>query len=259
MQLQAPDPRADRLTGPMKTQARERRGRRRGSLWVSVLGMVFVLLIGLGGAAVHFGLIPTAPFRDMIGGMLPATQAQSGSVVEQAPAAALAPSAISAAGGSNPAERSVEAAAASAPAILRQEDFGDWHYSCVAAAPGGAPSCSIVQQLAEAESRAVIFAWRIVPDGAGGLAGIWQVPDSVLLTRGLTLEAGTPQPIVIPFETCGAGRCQALANLAPEFVTTLRGAQTLSVSFTIAASRQTLTLPLSPNGLPQALAALAGQ
>jgi len=140
--------------------------------------------------------------------------------------------------------------------VLREETFGDWRFLCVEAVEGATPNCSATQQLRVAETGAAVFVWRIFQDGHGGLVGFWQVPETVLVSAGLTLDAGTSQPLVIPFESCGGGSCQVVANLAPDFIATLSGAKTLSASVVLA-NRQSLKFPLSPNGLADALAALS--
>jgi invasion protein IalB len=139
--------------------------------------------------------------------------------------------------------------------VTRDEAFGDWRFVCVEVKDGAAPSCSASQQLRVAETGNAVFIWRIAQDGRGGLVGIWRVPETVLLAGGLTLEAGTPQPIVIPFESCGGGGCQAVANLAPDFLAKLSAARTLSASVVLT-NRQPLKFPLSATGLADALTAL---
>ena len=156
-----------------------------------------------------------------------------------------------------PAAPSAPAAPAGQAEVTRQQDFGDWRLACTRAAQGGPSQCSIMQQLARADSRAAVFVWRIAKDGDGGLVSIWQTPDGVLLTRGVTMEAGTPKPITIPFETCSRGRCQATAKLAPDFVETLSKAQKLTATI-VMLDRRPVTLPLSAKGLAEGLSALAG-
>ncbi len=142
------------------------------------------------------------------------------------------------------------------PRVLHEETFGDWRYFCVEGVQGLAPVCTALQQLRVAETGAAVFVWRIVQDGRGGLVGIWQVPGTVRLSAGLTLDAGGPKPLVIPFESCGAGSCQVVGNLAPDFIETLSNAKTLSASLVLT-NRENVKFPLSPKGLREALAALS--
>jgi invasion protein IalB len=154
-----------------------------------------------------------------------------------------------------PAPQPAAAASVPPPRVLRDEVFGDWRFVCVEAADAAA-TCSATQQLLVAETGAAVFIWRIAQDGHGGLVGMWQAPETVLLSAGLTLEAGTPQPIVMPFSSCGGGSCQVVANLAPDFLASLSAATKLSASVVLA-NGQPLTFPLSHDGIADALAALA--
>ena len=139
--------------------------------------------------------------------------------------------------------------------MVHDQAFGDWRFVCVQA-PDATESCSAIQQLRVAETGAAVFVWRIMQDGRGGLVGIWQVPETVLHAAGLLLDAGTPQPVAIPFETCGDGSCQAMANLTPAFIEKLSSAKTLSASV-ILTNRKPLKFPVSPTGLVDAIRALS--
>jgi invasion protein IalB len=76
-----------------------------------------------------------------------------------------------------------------------------------------------------------------------------------MVDRGIVLDAGTEKPITIPFQLCTPTGCQAVANLAPDFIDTLRKAQKASATvFPIGA--QGIQLTLSVKGLADALAAL---
>jgi invasion protein IalB len=158
--------------------------------------------------------------------------------------------------GAPPATASVAAAPPQGqPKVVKSETYGDWVYGCVEQADTKEVRCSISQRLADAESKAAIFLWRIAQDGKGGLIGVWQTPNGVLLSRGILLEAGTPKPIAIPFETCGNGGCQAVANLAADFVDTL--AKTPQASATVfKRNGEGVKLALSVKGLAEGLTAL---
>ena len=138
----------------------------------------------------------------------------------------------------------------------RDEAIGDWRFTCVEPAAGGEPVCSILQQLRIAETGAAVFVWRVVANGSGGMVGMWQVPDNVDQTKGLTLNAGTPQPIVMPFEACGEGSCRVTGNLTPDFIRALAAAESLS-AYVQAQDGTSVNFPLSAKGLAAALAALA--
>jgi invasion protein IalB len=209
-----------------------------------VLGFLIAAVVGVLAGFVSPGQL-VAPFTGA------ASASVSAPAVSQ-PAAAPAVETASAALGATPA-----LPAAKQPRMLREETFGDWRFFCVEAAPvPAAPNCSAVQQLRVAETGAAVFVWRIVQDGHGGLVGVWQVPETVLLTAGLTLDAGTPKPLILPFESCGGGSCQVVANLASDFIQTLSATKTLSAAVVLT-NRQSVKFPLSPNGLADALAALS--
>jgi invasion protein IalB len=252
MQLTRPDPRRDRLIEPAEQPwPGQRRSKQGGGIGAWALDIfVGTLLIVLGFAiavvGVLAGLISQAQLIALLAGADPVPPL---SAFRQVSAPAVE------------AEVSATAKTPVLPAtqqarVLRDETFGDWRFVCVEAAEGAAANCSAIQQVLVAETGAAVFVWRIVQGARGGLVGIWQVPETVLLAAGLTLNAGTPQPLVIPFESCGGGSCQVVANLAPDFIETLSRAETLSASVVLT-NRQSLTIPLSPDGLVDALAALS--
>jgi invasion protein IalB len=76
-----------------------------------------------------------------------------------------------------------------------------------------------------------------------------------MVDRGITLDAGTQKPIVIPFQLCTPTGCQAVANLAPDFIDALGKAQKASATVFPIGSKP-VQLTLSVKGLPDALAAL---
>jgi len=90
------------------------------------------------------------------------------------------------------------------------------------------------------------------------LVGIWRTPNSVLLHQGIKLDAGTPEPIVIPFETCGGGLCQAVVKLNEDFIKALSTAQKATATI-VPVGGDPVTLTLSVNGLADGLAALREQ
>lgn len=141
--------------------------------------------------------------------------------------------------------------------VVQQTAFGDWIYRCVEAPGDGQVRCAIAQHLSDAESKEMIFLWRILQDGEGGLIGVWQTPEAVLLHAGISLVAGTEEPIVIPYETCRRGRCQATVNLASDFVDRLAQAENAKATI-VARGGQPVNLTLSVVGLADALTALRG-
>lgn len=165
------------------------------------------------------------------------------------------PAAQSAAPGAQGTAAAPANAAAAKPIVTKTQTFGDWIYTCVKRqASDPKAQCSIVQQLSDSKSKAPLFLWRIAA-GDKGLVGEWQTRTGVMVDRGITLDAGTEKPIVIPFQLCTPTGCQAVANLAPDFIDALGKAQKASATvFPIGAKGVLLTL--SVKGLPDALAAL---
>jgi invasion protein IalB len=130
--------------------------------------------------------------------------------------------------------------------------IGDWIYDCEA---GSQRPCVIAFQTADKEDGSIVFSWLIGADADGNLQAVWQTPTGVLVNRGLVLEAGTEKPIALPYTACVAGYCEAVANLAPDFVQTLvKTAKAQATVYT--ASGQTLTFPISIDGLADGIVAL---
>ena len=213
------------------------------------LGALIAIAIG-----VFTGVVTPSDIQTLVAATRPSSAA---SVTQQRPAAA--PVAAPAASQATTPAQAQPAAAQSTPStarVVKEQTFGDWRYVCVEAVPGATPNCSIMQQLKLADTDSVVFVWRIAQDGRGGLVGAWQVFAPVPLAAGLTLDAGTPQPLVMPYESCGNGSCQVTGNLTPDFIRAISAASTLSASVVLE-NRQSLKFPLSGNGLSAALAALS--
>lgn len=144
------------------------------------------------------------------------------------------------------------------PEVTAEQAYGDWVYRCLKEPGGDGQTCSISQRIAREADKRTIFSWRIMQDGKGGLVSVWQVPSGVLLSRGLELDTGLDKPIVVPFQSCGNSRCQAVAGLAPEFVETLSGLKTVSAKVYLQDGKA-VDMPLSADGLAAALGAISGK
>ena len=242
MRFAEPDPDRGRLN-----EARHdgRRSARRGAGLSGILMGALLILLGF-LIAVAVGVLTgfispeqlAAPFK---GRALP-------------PPSAVSPPAAVEAASAGPAATPVVPATPQSR-VTSEKTFGDWRFVCLETAPAATATCSAVQQLRVAETGAPVFVWRIAQDGHGGLIGLWQVPDTVLLAGGLTLDVGTAKPLVLPFESCGDGSCKVVANLAPDFIQALLNTKTLSASVALP-NRKGLKFPLSANGLGDALVAL---
>ena len=139
--------------------------------------------------------------------------------------------------------------------VLRGQPIGDWIFNCGMNPQTSKKQCTIAQQLTDEKSKSVVFAWLIGNDGAGNLVAVWQTPTGVLVNRGVVIDVGTEKPIAVPFTSCIAGHCEAIANLAPDFIQTLIKATSATATvYTVAG--QGLTFNLSVQGLAQAIDAV---
>ena len=139
--------------------------------------------------------------------------------------------------------------------VLKGQPIGDWIFNCGMNPQTSKKQCTIAQQLTDEKTKSVIFAWLIGNDGAGNLVAVWQTPTGVLINRGVVIDVGTEKPIAVPYTSCITGHCEAIANLAPDFIATLLKATKASATvYTVGG--QGLTFNLSVNGLAQAIDAV---
>lgn len=150
-------------------------------------------------------------------------------------------------------QRAVSANAQSTPPP--GEPIGDWTFNCGANPQTSKKQCTIMQSLTDEKSNSVVFAWIIGDDGKGNLVGLWQTPTGVLINRGIVIDLGTEKPIAVPYTACITGHCEAVANLAPDFVETLTKAEKATATVFVV-SGQGLTFNLSVKGLSDGIAAL---
>lgn len=218
--------------------------RKSGLMLPLILGLLLVAVVGGLGWGISSGMISLS--GDLLAPRNAAVAEAAGTPAAATPAAATEAPAETAA---------ATAAAAPAPVATREEAFEDWRLTCVAG-EAGADVCTLMQRLADSASGNPLFIWRISQNGQGGLVGVWQTPEIVLLTRGVYLDVGTPEPLLIPYERCGGGSCLAVATLAPDLVQTITAAEKITVGYVLTDGRQ-MTFPMSPKGLAAGLAELA--
>ncbi len=161
---------------------------------------------------------------------------------------------------STPAAASTEAVSAEqapkpAVTVLRGQPIGDWVFNCGMNPQTSRKQCTIAQQLTDEKSKSVVFAWLIGNDGSGNLVAIWQTPTGVLVNRGVVVNVGAEKPVAVPFTSCITGHCEAIANLAPDFIQTLAKA-TSATATVYTVEGQGLTFNLSVNGLAKAIDAV---
>jgi invasion protein IalB len=155
----------------------------------------------------------------------------------------------------SPEVSSVKQASATPPVtVLRGQPIGDWIFNCGMNPQTSKKQCTIAQQLTDSKTKSVVFAWMIGNDGNGNLVAIWQTPTGVLVNRGVVVDVGE-QPVAVPFTSCISGRCEAIANLAPDFIASLETASVARATvYTV--EGQTLTFNVSVNGLAKAIDAV---
>ncbi|WP_187972703.1 invasion associated locus B family protein [Aquibium microcysteis] len=135
-------------------------------------------------------------------------------------------------------------------AVSDQRSHGDWRHSCLTR-EDGVRACSIVQTLLHKETRSLLLSWRIVKEGRS-LTSIWQTPKNVVLARGLRIDAGLPDPVMLPYQGCNANNCVASIRLPDDLVNGLKTVPGLAVTISLA-DGQTLRLPISTRGLAAAI------
>lgn len=96
---------------------------------------------------------------------------------------------------------------------------GDWTYNCEARVVTGR-KCSLSQQISDPDG-IVVFSWVISIDPQGQFNSKWQTVTGVMVNRGILLDAGTEQPIRLPYSSCVSGYCEVDAKLGEDFVDTL--------------------------------------
>lgn len=149
-------------------------------------------------------------------------------------------------------ENSVAATEGSKLEEIKRESFGDWIYSCIRRNDKNSAECNIFQSLSETSSSQLLLLWKINKLSNGELVGVWEVPRTVLLGEGITIDAGTPEPIVVPYRTCAGMRCVAIANMANEYVELLRNTDKIFVSVVLINNRRA-RFAMSVEGLKEAI------
>lgn len=218
--------------------------RRKRSVMAPLLWTVLIILILIGGGlgfAWYTGLLRAPPATQTA-----AVPATATGAAAQAPAA-------------NAGQQQAAAQPnVPQPTVVRREAFEDWILTCLKAAGSEEVRCGISQQLSHSETGATLFLWRIAQDGKGGFVGEWQTPTGVVVGRGIVLDAGTEKPVTIPFQACAQTACVAIANLAPDFVAALMGAQQANAVVSPIGG-QPVRLVLSVKGLAAGLTALGAR
>jgi invasion protein IalB len=230
-----------------------RKQRNQMKFLVAILVALIVVAIGL-GAAIYIQTTSGSRASHLAAGSSPAPTATP---APPATTSTLKPTLTQAPANGAPAADAPAAGAAPPPQpkIVKQQTFGDWIYSCIELPNNGGTSCGIAQQISIAKTKQTLFLWRIGDDGKGGFVSTWQTPTDVFVGHGLTIEAGTPKPLVIPFQLCTTRGCQAVAGVKRDFLDTFAKAGKVTAKFVIINGRE-ITINVSVKGLPDALAQL---
>lgn len=217
---------------PRRHSIGERQPRRRRRWLAWLLSIAFALVLVVGAAAGYLlwrQSLPTAAAVDV--------------------AAAAATDATQPADGPPTAQ-----GAAPAAASPKVEQIKDWFVICPADA---ATACYMEQQLSAKESKGIVFAWTVWRDAEGVVHAAWRTPADVATNRGLTLDIGDGKLRTVPFAQCDAGKCLVQAILAPDYLSKLDGAASISAIVVPSATGKPVKFALSSNGFTEALARLA--
>ncbi len=215
---------------------RSREGRGLVRLLVGVIALLLVVGAGL-GISLLTGAISTAQPTAATAVPIPTPRATTAE-----------------AGATGTAGAATQGDAAPKVIVTKKATYGDWIYTCAKRQESDPVRCAIAQQLSDAKTNSPLLLWRIA-QGDKGLVGEWQTRRGVMAAHGILLDAGTKKPITIPYQFCTATGCQAVAQLAPDFVEAL--AKTQKATATIyPIGAKGIVFTFSVKGLPDALAAL---
>lgn len=140
-------------------------------------------------------------------------------------------------------------------AIVDRKIVGDWVYGCVNQIRAAPKQCFIRQQLADNATKAPVFTWTLGRGPKGDIVAVWQTPTGVMVTAGVVIDIGGDKPIAVPYRACLTGQCQAVANLAPEFLEQLGKAEKARATI-VSAMGKGIAFDFSVKGLADGLAAL---
>ncbi len=133
------------------------------------------------------------------------------------------------------------------------EQIKNWFVICSA---DPAPACYMEQQLSAKESKGVVFAWTVWRDAEGVVHAAWRTPADVATNRGLTLDIGDGKLRTVPFVECSAGKCLVQAILAPDYLSKIDAAASISAIVVPKATGKPVRFELSSSGFTEALARL---
>lgn len=149
----------------------------------------------------------------------------------------------------------------SAPVRIETIVHDAWTLTCrdLADRPGK-KACSAEMRVADNKNKQVtLMAWVIGRDQQGVLRTVLQTPTGVQIAKGVELKLGSsPKPIVLPYVTCDAQRCESSVEMDNEFVRAATAANTGSAVVTIVLSDgRGISFNFALKGIDKILAAMA--
>lgn len=136
------------------------------------------------------------------------------------------------------------------------EIFDDWAVECERA-PGGEDRCFLSQTQLLKESNARLLKASIGYLGPGDEPIlVLLLPLGVDLRAGIALKVGDGRQLSLEYQQCAQDGCTAALPLDGPTLAALREAGRIQVGMVPYASRQTMTVNVSPNGLARGMDAL---
>jgi len=145
------------------------------------------------------------------------------------------------------------AAADGTPAADRT--FGDWVLHC-AKLSGGQEACALHQKIMARDTRLPVASIALARhDQSHELRLAAVLPLGLDIPAGVAGKAGST-PLLLSVQTCVRRGCIASTTVSDSLLETLRGAESLSITFKMRGVGEATTIPVSLKGLDEGLKAL---
>lgn len=143
---------------------------------------------------------------------------------------------------------------AAAAATSQAADAPVWHKSC----PGGDTAACFIEQFAVAQPQnvAVLHVGIDLPGGDSKARMVLTAPLGVLLPAGLSLSVDGAKPILLPFERCASGGCDATALLDRQALEKFEKGKILTVRYVLS-DTASADIPIRLEGLADAIRSLS--
>jgi invasion protein IalB len=133
--------------------------------------------------------------------------------------------------------------------------FGAWRLGCEAVAVGET-LCYLAQQLARADTGALLVELLALPDADPAVTVIARVPLGVHFPSGLVAGDAGGAEVAFVWQSCNSRLCEALLQLDPETLARLEAAPALRLAYRPEATAPPLVFGASFAGLAEGVAAL---